>query len=153
MPPEAKKKKTRKIRTPKVWTEVDFEVKKSTIRGAGQGLFTKVLIHPGDTIGAYEGKILTDAEANRAPYVNSLYLVWVCKDCWIWGEGRYANYTRFINHDDRWPSAELITSNRWKKARIAAIRTIRPGEEIFFDYGESYWDVVDIEKVARNKRS
>ena len=133
-------------RAPIVWNEDDFEVKPSTIPNAGMGLFSKVHILPDDTIGPYTGKMLNDAEANSEPYVNSLYLVWVCKDCWIWGEGEWANYTRFINHDEKRPNAELITSSRWKKARIAAMGEIRPGEEVFFDYGESYWDCVDIDK-------
>ncbi len=133
-------------RPPQVFCEEDFEVKTSTIPEAGKGLFAKRAIRTGDTIGPYEGKILTDAQANSEPYVNSLYLVWVCTDCWIYGEGPGASYTRYINHDDEDPNAELITSSRWKKARIAAIRPIAPGEEVFFDYGESYWDCVDITK-------
>ena len=133
-------------RPPIVWTEEDFEVKRSSIPKAGNGLFSKVHILPDDTIGPYTGKFLTDAQANSEPYVNSLYLVWICKDCWIWGEGRKASYTRFINHDDVNPNVELITSSRWKKARLAAVRPIAPGEELFFDYGESYWDCVDIKK-------
>lgn len=78
----------RATRVPVVWTEDDFEVKRSTIPKAGKGLFSRVMIWPGDTIGPYTGKTLTDNQANSAPYVNSLYLVWVCKDCWIWGEGK-----------------------------------------------------------------
>lgn len=138
---------TRTTRPPVVWTEDDFVIKRSSIPRAGKGLFSKVTILPGDTIGPYAGKVLTDSQANSEPYVNSLYLVWICKDCWIWGEGSKASYTRFINHDDARPNAELITSSRWKKARIAAMRRIRPGEEVFFDYGESYWDCVDIRKT------
>ena len=152
LPPPNMAKKP--LRPPVEWTEEDFVVKRSSIPKAGKGLFSKVTILPGDTIGRYEGKILTDRQANSEPYVNSLYLVWVCKDCWIWGEGSYANYARYINHDDQRPNAELITSSRWKKARLAALRLIRPGDEIFFDYGESYWDCVDIERrsVPRGTR-
>ena len=29
---------------------------------------------------------------------------------------------------------------RWKTARLQALRKIEPGEEIFFDYGEDYWE-------------
>lgn len=137
---------TRKTRPALTCTEDDFVIKRSSIPKAGKGLFAKITILPGDTIGPYTGKVLTDSQANSPPYVNSLYLVWVCQDCWILGEGPGASYTRFINHDDVRPNAELITSSRWKKARIAAMRIIRPGEEIFFDYGESYWECVDIEK-------
>ena len=137
---------TKRTRVPVTWTEEDFVMKKSSIPRAGKGLFSKVTVMPGDTVGPYPGKMLDAAQANTEPYVNSLYLVWICKDCWLWGEGSYASYTRFINHDDVRPNAELITSSRWKKARIAAIRRILPGEEVFFDYGESYWDCVDITK-------
>ena len=146
-----KKKKKKKIRKPVNWTEDDFKVKKSTIPKAGKGLFSKVKIRPGDCIGHYTGKVLTDAQANLEPYIDSLYLVWVCKDYWIWGEGPLSNYTRFINHDDKKPNAELVTSNRWKTARIVATRKIKRGEEVFFDYGEEYWEVVDIEMNKRPK--
>ncbi len=138
-----------KKRKPVVWSEEAFDVRRSTIRGAGMGLFARERILPGDTIGYYTGRVLTDEEANRRPYVDSKYLVWVCRDHWIWGEGRGSGYTRFINHDDRKPNAELITSTRWKTARIAAVRPIRPGEEIFFDYGEEYWEVIGDSKRDR----
>lgn len=135
-----------KNRRPRIWTERDFEVRPSKIPQAGLGLFAKCLIEPEDTIGPYTGKVLTDAQANSHPYVRSLYLVWVCKDCWILGEGGGSNYTRYINHSERRPNCQLVTSSRWKKARVMAIRLIEPGEEIYFDYGQEYWDIVSIQK-------
>lgn len=123
-------------------TEEDFEVKRSTIKGAGKGLFARTTIRPEEHIGYYTGRILSDAEAESDPYVSSRYMVWVCKDCWIYGEGPEANYTRYINHSEK-PNAELVTSSRWKTARIVALKRIRPGEEILFNYGEEYWDVVN----------
>ena len=87
----------------------------------------------------YMGKILTDDLANSNKYVESRYLLWICKDWWIYGEGRESNFTRFINHSKK-PNAELITSVRWKTARFIALKSIKAGEELFFDYGKDYWD-------------
>lgn len=108
------------------------------------GLFSLVSIKPGDTIGYYAGKMLTDKQADRKPYIDSLYLLYICKDHWLYGEGRHANYTRYINHDGENPNAELIVSTRWKTARFQAMRAIQPGDEIFFDYGADYWDALGV---------
>ena len=115
-----------------------FEVLPSTIKGAGRGLFARIPIKKGETIGAYTGEILTDEEANSEPYVDSDYILWVCADCNILGEGPQANYTRYINHSSK-PNGRIVASTRWKKARIEAIKAIKAGQEIFIDYGEAYW--------------
>ena len=122
-----------------VWQSEHFKVKKSTIKGAGQGLFATEVLRPGDTIGEYTGKVLTDRQANRAPYIESDYMLWVCTDCNILGEGPLANHTRYINHSDR-PNSCIVTSTRWKKARIEVVKRILPGQEIFMDYGPDYWE-------------
>jgi SET domain-containing protein len=125
-----------------VLSEEHFEIKKSTVANIGKGLFTKVNIPKETTIGYYAGKVLTDEEVEEEPYISSVYLLWVCKDHWIYGEGEFANYTRYINHSDR-PNLELITSFRWKTARFQTLRKIKAGEELFFDYGKDYWEAME----------
>lgn len=117
-----------------------FDIRHSTIKEAGMGLFTRSTIRPGDTIGEYTGKVLTDNQVNRKPYIDSDYVLWVCKDHNIVGEGPLANHTRYINHHPK-PNARIVTSTRWKKARIEAIKTIRPNQEVFIDYGPDYWEI------------
>ena len=124
---------------PKKWTAADFEVKASSIEGAGQGLFTKVRLEPEDTIGYYTGEVISSEEFHHPDRPFSAYVLWVCHSHIIVGEGPKANYTRFINHSDQ-PNASLTVSSRWKSARFEALRTIEPGEEIFFDYGDDYWE-------------
>jgi len=124
---------------PKKLSENDFEIRTSTIEGAGRGLFTKVRIEPEDTIGYYTGEIIDEQEFYRPDRPFSAYVLWVCRTHIIVGEGPKANYTRFINHGDE-ANVFLIVSSRWKTARFEALRTIEPGEEIFFDYGEDYWE-------------
>ena len=115
-----------------------FKVLPSTIDGAGYGLFASVAIKKGDTIGFYAGEILTDEQANNEPYVNSDYILWVCTDCNILGEGPLANHTRYINHSSQ-PNGRIVSSTRWKKARIEAIKSIKSDQEVFIDYGNDYW--------------
>lgn len=135
-------------RKPVFRKEKDFEVYTSSIPKIGRGLFAKVKVYPEDTIGNYLGKVLTDEQfySERKYYLGS-YNVWVCRDCWIWGEGKEANYVRYINHSSNRFNAELVTSVRWKKARIKAIRIIYPGDEIFMNYGDDYWENIEAEKV------
>ena len=121
------------------WTADDFEIRTSTIEGAGMGLFARHAIGEGDTIGYYTGEVITEKEFHDPDRPFSAYVMWVTKDHILVGEGPKANYTRYINHDDE-PNAFLVVSNRWKTARFQALRDIEPGEEIFFNYGDDYWE-------------
>ncbi|MCK5648438.1 MAG: SET domain-containing protein-lysine N-methyltransferase [Gammaproteobacteria bacterium] len=116
-----------------------FFVSDSKISGAGSGLFARVNIEATDTIGHYTGEIVNDAEVDNEPYLSSDYILWVCTDHNIVGEGPLANYTRYINHSEQ-ANGRIVVSTRWKKARIEAIKTIHPGDEILIDYGPSYWE-------------
>ena len=123
----------------KKWTANDFKIRTSTIEGAGMGLFARHAIGEEDTIGYYTGEVITEKEFHDPDRPFSAYVLWVTKDHILVGEGPKANYTRYINHDDE-PNAFLIVSSRCKTARFQALRNIEPGEEIFFDYGEDYWE-------------
>lgn len=127
--------------------EADFLIQPSLVEGAGMGLFAKSMLRPGDIIGDYTGDVLTDEEAHSEEHVDSLYLVQVCKDYWVKGEGAKANYTRYVNHGGRYSNARLSVSTRWKTVRIVAEATIRAGEEIYMDYGEAYWAEVGFDPV------
>lgn len=118
-----------------------FLVKESNITNAGKGLFTQVAISPGDTIGHYTGLVLSDDEVNEAPYVDSDYILWICTDYNIVGEGPLSSYTRYVNHSEK-PNSRFVVSTRWKKARIEAIKPIKKGEEIYVDYGPYYWEAM-----------
>jgi hypothetical protein len=124
---------------PKKWPASAFEIKLSTIQDAGQGLFAMERIEAEDTIGYYTGKVITEQDFHDPERPFSAYLLWVCNNHIILGEGPQANYTRFINHSSE-PNAFLTVSSRWKSARFEALRIIDPGEEIFFDYGDDYWE-------------
>ncbi len=142
----------RRKRKPVIWTAAEFEVRPSTIPGANLGLFARTRIRAGDTIGYYTGEIITEEEYENGQFSDSRYILWVSRTHIIVGKGAKANYTRYLNHSSR-PNAELVVSTRWKTARFKAIRTIRPGEEIFFDYGEYYWSSLEITPTEPPGRS
>ena len=121
------------------WTAEDFEIRTSTIEGAGMGLFARHAIGEEDTIGYYTGEVITEKEFHDPNRPFSAYVMWVTKDHILVGEGPKANYTRYINHDAE-PNAFLVVSSRWKTARFQALCDIDPGEEIFFNYGDDYWE-------------
>jgi len=121
------------------WGADAFEVKPSTIAGAGLGLFARCRIEVEDTIGWYTGERITWDELRAGVYSGSDYILALTSKHLIVGEGERANYTRYINHSDA-PNAFLVVSTRWKTARFEAIRVIEPGEEVFFNYGEDYWE-------------
>lgn len=133
-------------RKPRSLSADDFEIRDSSIPDIGLGLFARTTIYRGDTIGPYTGEIITDEQAEWEPYVSSLYILWVCKDHWIVGEGEKASHTRYINHSDN-PNSRFVISTRWKTARIEATKRIRPGEEVFIDYGPEYWEAIEIDKI------
>mgnify|MGYP000037475666 CR=1 FL=1 len=125
---------------PKTWTADHFEVRSSSIPQAGRGLFSRVHIEIEDTIGYYTGEILDNEAFNDSKRTASDYVLYVCNNHIIIGEGPRANYTRYINHSHTMPNVFLITSTRWKTARFEAIQPIAPGDELFFNYGKEYWD-------------
>lgn len=107
-----------------------FRVAKSR---TGFGLFATEPIKKGERIVEYVGMILNDAEAEKKKH--SKYLFDIRKNKTIDGTPRW-NVARYANHSCD-PNAE---SEEDRRARIfiTAIRTIAPGEEITFDYGEEY---------------
>lgn len=100
---------------------------------AGLGLFTNTSFKKGDRIIEYTGEIISVEEANRR---GGKYLFAINSRWYIDGKGR-ENIARYINHSCA-PNAEARGSG--KKVFVYALRTIRAGEEIGYDYGKEYVD-------------
>lgn len=100
----------------------------------GLGLFALSAIQEGTDIVEYTGERIPTAVADARA---TKYLFEV-DDAWtIDGSGR-SNMARYINHScEPNAEAELDGDNR---IFIVAKRTIAPGEEITFDYGDEYFN-------------
>lgn len=99
----------------------------------GFGLFAKVPIKKGECIIEYFGEVITAAEANRR---GGRYLFETSANRHIDGTTR-DNVARYINHSCR-PNCEPDTAKG--RVYISAIKNIKPGEELCYDYGKEYWN-------------
>jgi uncharacterized protein len=127
--------------------EKQLYVKKSTLPGAGKGLFTKVSIPKGTRIVEYRGEVLTWKEVekmadDRNGYVfffNNKYVI----DAWNSKKelARYANDARgLVKVEGVRNNAEYVTEK--KHCYIEASRDIPKGSEIFVGYGAEYWQAI-----------
>lgn len=99
---------------------------------AGLGLFAGENIKKGEMIIEYIGNILNKEEADKK--VSSQYLFEINRNKTIDGTPRW-NIARYANHSCT-PNAESDV----KKGRVfvIAIKNIKEGEEIVYDYGEEF---------------
>ncbi len=106
-------------------------VKKSI---AGLGLFTTEPIKKSSFVIEYVGPLLTDEQVQKK---GGKYLFALGKKWTIDGTAR-TNIARYINHSCVRTNCEPIQyANRIK---IRATRNIKPGEELFYNYGKEYFD-------------
>jgi len=100
----------------------------------GLGLFATDVIEKGTFIIEYVGPKISNEEVHRRR--STRYLFEVNSRWTIDGSPRW-NTARYINHSCR-PNAEAVVSRG--RIRIMAIKRIRPGDEITYNYGKNYFD-------------
>jgi len=101
---------------------------------SGRGLFTLERIPKGSFVIEYVGR---PATAKQIKENRGKYLFWTSDVSMIDGNIP-SNSARFINHSCA-PNCEVRIRNR--RLYIFALRTIQPGEELSYDYGEEYFDL------------
>ena len=102
----------------------------------GLGLFATKKIKKGSKIVRYFGPML-DSKNKKHDAIDNKYLFEITKRWTINGSVR-KNTARYINHACK-PNAESDVSKKKLRVEIRAIKTIRPGEEINYDYGTDYF--------------
>lgn len=117
---------------------MDFDIKESSQKDVGKGLFAKTLIKKGTFILEYTGIPLPSVEADDHP---GRYLFEVDEKNTLNGDTP-DNTAKYINHScDPNVEAEIDPGADGKDhVNIYAVRTIKPTEELFIDYGEEYFD-------------
>jgi uncharacterized protein len=110
-----------------------FEVRHSRIHG--YGVFALRRIRKGTTVIEYLGDRVTHAQANKRyadkdPKDGHTFLFTVDAKTVI-DAGVNGNEARFVNHGCD-PNCQTVNMN--KRIFIEALRTIRPGEELAYDY-------------------
>jgi len=126
--------------------EKQLVVKRSTLPGAGKGLFTNKSIPKGAKIVEYKGEIVKWKDVDTRDGTNG-YIYYVTRyhviDAWKTKDAlaRYAN-------DAKGPGrSENIKNNctyniEGVRVFIFAMRDIPAGSEILVGYGKEYWDIM-----------
>lgn len=111
----------------------------------GLGLFATEPIKRGTFIAEYKGPRVTNDKADELEARNSRYMYEINSRWTVDGSGRH-NVARYANHSCR-PNAEsdVIRGERARGRKggmviIRAIRNIKPGDEITYDYGRDYFN-------------
>lgn len=104
---------------------------------AGMGLYADEDIKKGRLIIEYTGDRISSKEAERR---GGRYLFAVTKRLVIDGKKK-KNTARYINHACK-PNAEAEHETTENRIYIRAIKKIKKGEEITYDYGEDYVDTL-----------
>lgn len=113
------------------------EVRPSSI--AGKGLFALEDIPPRRLIGEYTGRSYRNKESALRKGVDPRYLMFMGNRGRVIDGSSPSNKMRYINHPPPGVSANSIARYtgdvRHRRLRIYALRKIRAGEEILYDYG------------------
>ena len=104
----------------------------------GLGLFATARIEKGEFIVEYTGPRISTAEANRREARGARYMYELNSRWTVDGSSR-KNIARYANHSCR-PNAESDIVKG--KVILRAIKAIRSGSEITFDYGREYFDLI-----------
>ncbi len=118
----------------------DVQIKKSTIRGAGKGLFAKRRFEDGETVGKYKGDTMSQRTFDRQ-VPESDYGLLFKKNVVIDAKNTQSCAARNINdaRDDAKTNARFVKNFHTQKARVVATKAINRMKEIFIAYGPNYW--------------
>jgi SET domain-containing protein len=136
-----------------------LRIRKSSLPGAGKGLFTSRFIPKGSLVVEYKGRVTTWKDVDHKEGTNG-YIYFIRRNHVIDAGnyrkalGRYANDSLGLK---RIPgtrnNAEYLEDG--DKVFIRATRDIYPGTEILVSYGKEYWDVIrhnlKVEKLRAKK--
>lgn len=138
--------------------EKKMVIKKSTLPGAGKGLFTKVFIPKGTRIVEYKGEVVTWKEVEKMADDRNGYVFFFnnqyCIDAWKTKKGiaHYANDAKgIVRVKGITNNSEYVTEK--KRCYIEATKDIPAGSEILVGYGAEYWQVIryNIRLEQRNR--
>lgn len=121
----------------------DLEVKRSTIPGAGNGLFTKVFIPKQTLILEYTGIVTTWDKVKDEHHNN--YIYYISAEHVINAEPVKDSLARYANDAKGLTVLPGIKNNcSYKRfgtrVFVKALRDIPAGSEILVGYGKQYWD-------------
>jgi len=121
-------------------------VKRSTLKGAGKGLFTKMDIPRGTKIVEYKGKVSTWKEVDSHEGLNG-YIYYVNRQHVIDARPARGAVARYANDARGIVRSQGVNNNctyiiEGLKVYIKSMRHIPAGSELLVGYGKEYWDII-----------
>ena len=119
----------------------EYTIKTSTIPNSGFGAFTNIHLPKGTILDYYRGKKLN--EKQYTDLKNKAY-IWSVKSkdkgqFYVDGQNiNSSNWLRYLN-DSRDHRINIRPYQYKSKIFYKTMKDIHPGEELFVNYGESYW--------------
>ncbi|KAJ1460635.1 hypothetical protein M885DRAFT_478187 [Pelagophyceae sp. CCMP2097] len=116
-----------------------LEVRESLLPSAGEGLFATKNFEAGEAICDYRGVVLSLARAVQLPDKN--YLMGFGLNVHVDARLAFAVPGRYVNDnfDVLLINARFEKSAPARRATLVALRDIHAGEEVYAQYGASYW--------------
>lgn len=126
--------------------EKHLYLKKSSLPGAGKGLFTKIDIPKNQLIVEYVGRIELWKDVKDQDGYNA-YLFRLNRKQAINALTYKKSFARYVNDARGFTKIKGLTNNceyvvKKNKCYIVSIRKINKGEELLVPYGKAYWDLM-----------
>ena len=136
--------------------EKNLVIKKSTIPGAGKGLFTKKAIPKGVKITEYKGKVTSWKDADHMNGLNA-YIFYINRNHVIDGSKHTKGFARFANDAKGSNNGQRLSNNckyviRGLRVFLVSRKEIAANEEILAGYGKEYWDIIRLNKKTPPKK-
>jgi len=123
-------------------TKQGLEIQKSTLANAGCGLYATREFDRGDEIGQYKGEVIGKRELyQRYHNGDAPYVIKVQKNTYVDARKSTSCLGRYLNHKPpRTANTEFVkpVGRRPKHVNIVSTKRIRPGQELFVNYGKNY---------------
>lgn len=119
-----------------------LKIKRSKLKGAGDGVFTTVAIPIDEYVTELVGPFINQKEYDDLPDFQKSYTCYVHRNLYI-NAYEMRNFARFVN-DANGPADKRFKNNcifvvDGKRIYVQAVKRIKGGSEILVDYGKDYW--------------
>lgn len=136
--------KRRKKRNAHTTQKKICKIKKSSIKGAGKGLFATKNLKKGTKLGEYYGKRLSTAQYSKSVNKNYAWkITYKGKNIYVNAHLRVANNPlRFVNGAKTKAQKKKINTEMYVyrgKVFYRTTKSVPAGEEFIVDYGLNYW--------------
>ena len=122
-----------------------IEISKSSIPGAGKGVFATKYIPEGSVMGYYKGRLYTQEEYDKLTNKDYIFELKFANQPHFFIDAsnrKYSNWTRYVNGAKKKSQKNLINTDTFQQCfniYFEAKKDIQPGEELIITYGSHYW--------------